>query len=182
MSFNETYRSLYSVLNDSFGIEVLNWRVRVAGPSADLWFGSDDASDTVERVSRSVWEPASQSFVEAPVYFQAAMEVGPSFKGPLVVEQRETTADGKFTIAVKSTSGNLVIQVGREGAGRRARLEIRSLEIMWQRLLSCRPGGSNAPPHILLDCGRSLPRLPLRDHRLRRHIRSPSRTTARSCS
>ena len=110
---NETYRSLYSVLNDSFGIEVLNWRVRVAGPSADLWFGSDDASDVVERVSRSVWEPASQSFVEAPVYFQAAMEVGPSFKGPLVVEQRETTAIvGTTDSAQIDASGNLVIQVG----------------------------------------------------------------------
>ena len=112
-SFNETYQSLYSVLNDSFGIEILNWRVRVAGPSADLWFGSGDASDAVERTSRPVWEPSSQSFVQAPVYRQAAMEVGPSFEGPLVVEQRETTAIvGATDTAHIDTSGNLVIQVG----------------------------------------------------------------------
>jgi N-methylhydantoinase A len=111
-SFDETYRRLYSVLNDSFGIEILNWRVRVAGPSADLWFGSG-AADDVEQTSRPVWEPSSQSFVEAPVYRQTAMAVGRSFEGPLVVEQRETTAIvGATDSAHIDASGNLVIQVG----------------------------------------------------------------------
>jgi 5-oxoprolinase (ATP-hydrolysing) len=112
-SFNETYRGLYSVLNDSFGIEILNWRVRVSGPAADLWFGSGDDSGVVEPTSRPVWDASSQAFVEAPVYRQAAMEAGPSFEGPLIVEQRETTAIvGATDSARVDGSGNLVIQVG----------------------------------------------------------------------
>src|SRR5207237_981849 len=89
-SFDETYRGLYSVLNDSFEVEVLNWRVRVSAPSTDLWFESaDDAAD--ERSSRQAWDEKSRSFVEAPVHRQAGMDGGLTLAGPLIVEQRETT-------------------------------------------------------------------------------------------
>ena len=111
-SFDETYRGLYSVLNDSFEVEVLNWRVRVSGPSDDLWFESaDDTAD--ERSSRQAWDETSQSFVEVPVYRQGGMAGGLTFAGPLIVEQRETTAVvGATDTALIDPSGNLVIRVG----------------------------------------------------------------------
>jgi 5-oxoprolinase (ATP-hydrolysing) len=111
-SFDETYRGLYSVLNDSFEVEVLNWRVRVSGPSGDLWFES--AHDTAgEQASRQAWDERSRSFVEVPVYRQAAMDAGVTFPGPLIVEQRETTAVvGATDTAHIDASGNLVIRVG----------------------------------------------------------------------
>jgi 5-oxoprolinase (ATP-hydrolysing)/N-methylhydantoinase A len=112
-AFDETYRELYSVLNDSFGIEVLNWRVHVSGPSADLWFASGDEPGRDEPSSRPAWDQASRSFVEAPVHRQAALDAGRSLAGPLIVEQRETTAVvGAADTARVDASGNLVIRVG----------------------------------------------------------------------
>jgi len=112
-SFDETYLGLYSVLNDAFSIEVLNWRVRASGPAADLWFGSRQDPDVLAGAARPVWEPSSGSFVEAPVHRQGAMAVGSSYRGPLIVEQRETTAVvGATDTASIDPFGNLVIEVG----------------------------------------------------------------------
>jgi 5-oxoprolinase (ATP-hydrolysing)/N-methylhydantoinase A len=112
-AFDDAYRGLYSVLNDSFGIEILNWRVRVSGPSTDLWFAPADDPAAVERTSRPVWDPSSHAFVEAPVHRQGALEVGSWFAGPMLVEQRETTAVvGATDTACFDESGNLVIRVG----------------------------------------------------------------------
>lgn len=112
-SFDETYLGLYSVLNDAFGIEVLNWRVRVSGSAADLWFGSGQDPDVLACGARPFWDPSSGSFVEAPVYRQGAMAVGSSYRGPMIVEQRETTAvvGGTDTASIDAF-GNLVIEVG----------------------------------------------------------------------
>ncbi len=112
-SFDGTYQSLYSVLNDSFPVEVLNWRVRLAGPSTDLWFGAQPDPAGAERPPRSIWEPSSSSFVEAPVYLQSAMAADVAYAGPLIVEQRETTAVlGATDRAAIDGFGNLVIEVG----------------------------------------------------------------------
>ena len=112
-AFDETYVGLYSVLNASFAIEVLNWRVRALGPSADLWFGSEHDPDPAPAAARPVWDPSRGTFVETPVHRQAAMAAGASFAGPLIVEQRETTAVlGAADTATIDTFGNLVIQVG----------------------------------------------------------------------
>jgi 5-oxoprolinase (ATP-hydrolysing)/N-methylhydantoinase A len=113
-AFDETYRRLYSVLNDSFELEVLNWRVRVSGPAADIWFaasGDDGSRETT--TTRAVWDAASQSFVDTPVVSQASLETGVALPGPLVVEQRETTTVvGAADSAQVDASGNLVIRVG----------------------------------------------------------------------
>ena len=112
-AFNETYRSLYSVLNDSFDIEVLNWRVRVSGPASDLWLGSGQDPEVGERDPRPIWEASSGSFLDAPVHWQGSMAVGATHKGPMIVEQRETTAViGATDTAYVDVVGNLVIEVG----------------------------------------------------------------------
>jgi len=112
-AFNETYRNLYSVLNDSFDIEVLNWRVRVSGPASDLWFGSGQDPEVGERGPRPIWEASSRSFVDAPVHWQGSMAVGATHEGPMIVEQRETTAViGATDTAYVDVVGNLVIEVG----------------------------------------------------------------------
>ena len=102
------------MLNDSFGVEVLNWRVRVSSPSTDIWFGAGEDSDATFETTRHVWDASSQSFVETPVHRQSAMESGASFEGPLIVEQRETTAVvGTGDFAHIDAHGNLVIRIGR---------------------------------------------------------------------
>jgi N-methylhydantoinase A/oxoprolinase/acetone carboxylase beta subunit len=111
-AFDTTYLALYAVLNDTFDLEVLNWRVRVSGPRSELWFasGRDEASRPAS--TRSVWDGRAQSFVDAPVLEQAAMESGEEHPGPIVVEQRETTSL-LFTgdRCRLDEHGNLLIQV-----------------------------------------------------------------------
>ena len=113
-AFDETYLSLYSVLNESFGIEVLNWRVRVSGPAADLWFAAEHDPDPVEPSARPVWDATAAAFVDAPVLRQGGMDAGATYVGPIIVEQRETTAVlGATDTATIDELGNLVIEVGR---------------------------------------------------------------------
>ena len=113
-AFDETYLGLYSVLNESFGIEVLNWRVRVSAPAADLWFGAEHDPDPVEPSARPVWDATEAAFVDAPVLRQGGMAAGATYAGPMIVEQGETTAVlGATDTATIDELGNLVIEVGR---------------------------------------------------------------------
>lgn len=112
-AFDETYLDLYSVLNDSFDIEVLNWRVRVSGPAADVWFGAEQDPDRAEPVVRPVWDAAAAAFVATPVMRQTGMHTGATYAGPLIVEQRESTAVlGATDTATIDEVGNLVIAIG----------------------------------------------------------------------
>ena len=113
-AFDETYLGLYSVLNESFAIEVLNWRVRMSGPATDLWFGAEHDPDPVEPSARPVWDATAAAFVDMPVLRQAGMAVGRTYVGPMIVEQRETTAVlGARDTASIDELGNLVIEVRR---------------------------------------------------------------------
>jgi 5-oxoprolinase (ATP-hydrolysing)/N-methylhydantoinase A len=112
-AFDEAYLELYSVLNDSFEIEVLNWRVRVSGPAADVWLGAEQDLDSGEPPPRPVWDAAAAAFVDTPVIRHMAMTAGTTYAGPLIVEQRETTAVlGPTDTAAVDDLANLVIQVG----------------------------------------------------------------------
>lgn len=110
-SFNATYQRLYSALNETFDIEVLNWRVRMSGPPAEL-SPPPRQTDRVEPTSRIAWDASTHSFVEMPVYVQEAMAIGSSLTGPLIVEQRETTAVVGTSDAVAIDGlGNLTIRL-----------------------------------------------------------------------
>jgi 5-oxoprolinase (ATP-hydrolysing) len=112
-AFDNSYRALYSVLNDSFEIEILNWRVRVSGASADLWFAAGDDAETAGPASRPAWDPQSQSLLETPVYRQSALAAETWLHGPLIIEQRETTVvAGVDDTAGMDEFGNLVIRLG----------------------------------------------------------------------
>jgi 5-oxoprolinase (ATP-hydrolysing)/N-methylhydantoinase A len=111
-AFDATYLGLYAVLNDTFDLEVLNWRVRLSGPRSELWFTAARDEGSRPTSTRSLWDGYVQAFVDAPVLEQAAMAAGEEYAGPLVVEQRETTTvlftDARCRL---DEHGNLVIQV-----------------------------------------------------------------------
>jgi N-methylhydantoinase A/oxoprolinase/acetone carboxylase beta subunit len=88
--------------------------VRVAGPTADLWFSAGPRPARTDGPPREIWEPSAGAFVEAAAYLQSSMARHVSYAGPLVVEQRETTAViGATDRATVDDFGNLVIEVGR---------------------------------------------------------------------
>lgn len=112
--FADAYLERYSVLNESFAIEVLNWRVRVSGPSADVRLLGDEPPARSAEHTRQVWDYVAGRFLDAPVVAQAALEPDRIHTGPLVVEQRETTT----VVAVSDRAriddmGNLIVQVRR---------------------------------------------------------------------
>ncbi|MFN8224266.1 MAG: hydantoinase/oxoprolinase family protein [Gaiellales bacterium] len=112
--FAEAYVERYSVLNESFAIEVLNWRARVSGPSADIRLVDAQAAAASGEQARGVWDHVAGAYVEALVVAQAAMELGRAYAGPLIVEQPETTTViGVSDRAHLDELGNLIVQVGR---------------------------------------------------------------------
>lgn len=112
--FADAYLERYSVLNESFSIEVLNWRVRVCGPSADVRLIDVESQAHSGEHTRGVWDHAAGGFLDAPVVAQAALEHDRIYPGPLVVEQRETTTVvGASDRARLDDMGNLIVQVAR---------------------------------------------------------------------
>jgi N-methylhydantoinase A/oxoprolinase/acetone carboxylase beta subunit len=77
-------------------VEALNWRVTVAGPRPSLVLrpagaGGGEARDAVKAHRRAYFAEAA-GFVETPVYDRYALAPGTAFRGPAIVEERESTA------------------------------------------------------------------------------------------
>ena len=86
--------------------------MRVAGRPLELWFEATTGGGEAAGATRPIWDPISGAFVDARVIPQGAMAVGTAVAGPLIVEQRETTAViGARDRATVDEFGNLRIAV-----------------------------------------------------------------------
>ena len=94
-SFRARYGELYNVLNPGFAVEILNWRLKAAGPARNLSLvahATDGADLTAaHRDSRPVYFSEFGEAVETPVFDHARLSQGTTFRGPAIIEQRETT-------------------------------------------------------------------------------------------
>lgn len=95
-AFEAVYRELYSRLGPPVPIEVLNWRVVSSGPSPDVRLqvqvaakGGD--SQAALKGARPAYFPEAGRYVAAPIYDRYRLSPGATFKGPAVVEEREST-------------------------------------------------------------------------------------------
>ena len=93
--FEDEYRRIYGLAIPDFGIEVVTWRLSA---SADLLLMEPQKSikgETEEAVSdekRSVIFNRGEQPVETSVYRRELLQPGMIFKGPAIVEERETTS------------------------------------------------------------------------------------------
>ena len=93
--FEEEYRRIYGLAIPDVGIEVVTWRLSA---SADLLLMDPQKSvkgKTEEAISdekRSVVFNRGEHPVEPSVYKRKLLEPGMLFKGPAIVEERETTS------------------------------------------------------------------------------------------
>ena len=93
--FEEEYRRIYGLAIPDVGIEVVTWRLSA---SADLLLMDPQKSvkgKTEEAISdekRSVVFNRGEQPVETSVYKRKLLEPGMLFKGPAIVEERETTS------------------------------------------------------------------------------------------
>jgi len=98
-SFENAYRALYHRLPQGVPVEALNWRLTVSGPEPKIGLtaGSEPGRASLRqgnpvKGTRQVYFAEAGGFVETPVYDRYALGAGAEFRGPAIVEERESTA------------------------------------------------------------------------------------------
>ena len=95
-SFETVYRQLYGRVADDVRIETVNWRVAVRGPKPSLDLRTRAGRLTSDarlalKGSRPVYVPQIGEYRPTPVYDRYQLGPGASFRGPAIVEEREST-------------------------------------------------------------------------------------------
>jgi N-methylhydantoinase A len=93
-AFERTYTSLFGRTPPNVPVEVVSWRVRLAGPNPDLALGASpvatDAGSAVKG-ERPAYFPELDGFHSTTVYDRYRLEPGAELSGPAIVEEREST-------------------------------------------------------------------------------------------
>ncbi|MGE0723957.1 MAG: hydantoinase B/oxoprolinase family protein, partial [Alphaproteobacteria bacterium] len=151
--FMETYAQLYARRVEDAEIEVLSYRVRVAGPAPEVALSGavagGEADGPALKGRRQAWFDGA--FRDTPVYDRYRLRAGDVVDGPAIVEEREaTTVIGPGDRLTIDAARNLRIAIGQvaqpaalvtagmpvEAAKARIEADPIGLEIMWSRLIS----------------------------------------------
>ncbi|MEM5461534.1 hydantoinase B/oxoprolinase family protein [Paraburkholderia phytofirmans] len=152
-SFKEVYEALYRAVPPGAIIEVLSWRVRVAGPAPDIELrprhngGATDAALKGKRLAYF-----DDGFVEAGIYDRYSLRQGDCVTGPAIIEEVESTTvippgdvvviDEQMNLRIKiceaKQATGAVTQTDASSAAVAARIQNDpiGLEIMWGRLIN----------------------------------------------
>lgn len=112
--FVNTYRQHFEHMPPIDELEVLNWRVQVAGsqPSINLQASLDPDGEPHKGTRKALFNLAT-GFVDTPVYDRYALPVGFNTSGPAIIEEREATTivqpQDKFHV---DEQGNIRITLG----------------------------------------------------------------------
>ncbi|MGH2671865.1 MAG: hydantoinase/oxoprolinase family protein, partial [Actinomycetota bacterium] len=111
--FESAYVRLYGRRPPGVESEVMTWRVRLAGPLPELNVRLRAAAKrNARKGKRQVWFTETGRFVETAVYDRYRLASGETFRGPAVVEERESTmVIGPRASARVDGIGNLVVDV-----------------------------------------------------------------------
>src|SRR6266567_2771409 len=96
-NFEAAYRALYSRTPLGVPIEALNFRVVVSGPVPEISVSGPKSGAPAARVplapksTRKAYFPEARGYVDTPVYDRYALQPGAAFKGPAIIEEREST-------------------------------------------------------------------------------------------
>lgn len=98
-TFAGAYTHLYGHQPPGIRIEVLTWRVQIAGPQPPVLQSRVGASaiDTTHTTPqalkgrRLVYFPEAEEYIQTDVYDRYKLAAGQSFDGPAVIEEREST-------------------------------------------------------------------------------------------
>jgi len=93
-AFEQTYTGLFGRTPPNVPIEVVSWRVRLAGPRPDLRLGFFAAGGEVAEAlkgERQAYFPESGGYYSTPVYDRYKLGPGADLRGPAIVEEREST-------------------------------------------------------------------------------------------
>jgi len=94
-NFDQAYERLYKRLNPDVDVEVLNWRVIVAGPRPMIQVQQMDAQpvSTVppRKGERPAYFPEASGYVDCAVYDRYQLAPDMVLHGPAIIEEREST-------------------------------------------------------------------------------------------
>jgi N-methylhydantoinase A len=98
-AFERTYTGLFGRTPPNVPIEVVSWRVRLAGPAPDLKLGVSAAGETSAssdacraiKGERPAYFPELDGFHSTAVYDRYRLGPGAELRGPAIVEEREST-------------------------------------------------------------------------------------------
>ena len=94
VAFESAYLKLYGRQGPPVPAEIMNWRVLVTGPKADIRLAVEDPNTnggSLIKRHRKAYFPELGGFADVPVYDRYAMPRGYRFYGAAVVEEREST-------------------------------------------------------------------------------------------
>ena len=112
-AFDAAYVGLYGRRPPGVEPEVMTWRVRLLGPTPRTLVRARPAAGPARKGRRPVWFAEVGRYVETAVYDRYRLGPGDSFRGPAVVEERESTVVvGPGARAAVDPAGNLVAEVG----------------------------------------------------------------------
>jgi len=115
-AFEAEYVRLYGRLGPPVPVEAITWRVISSGPKPDLHLSTaSDASGNVSAArkgTRRAYMPENGGMTDVPVYDRYRLGPGATFRGPAIIEEREsTTVIGPRTPISVDAEGNLVVEV-----------------------------------------------------------------------
>jgi N-methylhydantoinase A len=91
--FYEKYEELFGRRIDGVGIEAVTWRLHASAPRPEValkFAGVKGAPENAVKGERSVYFPET-GYAPCRVYNRYALKPGDKFRGPAVVEEREST-------------------------------------------------------------------------------------------
>jgi len=112
-AFERTYRAHYNTVNEDMPVEILTWRVTVAGPAEPLDIRVTPPAVAVrQKGQRTVYFGPEVGERRTPVYDRYALKPGERLAGPAVIEEREsTTVVDPGADVVVDPHGNLVVEL-----------------------------------------------------------------------
>ena len=111
-AFDAAYVGLYGRRPPGVEPEVMTWRVRLFGPTPRTLVRARAAAGPARKGRRPAWFGEVGRYVEAAVYDRYRLAPGDRFRGPAVVEERESTmVIGPGSEATVDRVGNLVVEV-----------------------------------------------------------------------
>jgi N-methylhydantoinase A len=96
-AFERTYTSLFGRTPPNVPVEVVSWRVRLAGPTPELALSRAQNGKTPGEAHRAVkgerpaYFPEFDGFHPTAVYDRYRLQPGAELRGPAIVEEREST-------------------------------------------------------------------------------------------
>ena len=112
--FHRRHETVNGYAMDGHAVELVNLRLSVAAirPSAGGVESGND-NEPAMAASRPVWF-ADVGFVETPVRDRASLATGSTFKGPMIVEQMDTTlVIPPAATATVHADGDLILRLGK---------------------------------------------------------------------